>query len=393
MGAGARQLSSSRSGVRAAVMDRPGSMRVTEFPDPPVPGDAALLEVSLCGICGTDKHIYTDQVKSHPLGMPTKFPIIPGHEVVGTIEKIGGRASERMSLTGGRLAPGDRVVPVIDLRCGECVGCKMHPGWPSCERGETYGWGISSRDPPHLFGGFAEKMYVLPHTKLARVPDSVPDEMAVYGEVLAVGITSVARISHSIQLAGEGTSFVGDVVVQGSGPLALAHIVAARVAGAHRVVVVGMPDYRLEFLRQFGVDLVIDASKTTREERTAAVAGAIGGEGADVVFECTGDPSVVEEGLSYLKPFGYYVVAGIYSDNGKTTTLNVQRFVSGRYATIVGSGGQTEQSYGQALRMMESFRDRIPFEKIVTHQFPLERHEEAMSVAISERSMKVAFRP
>ena len=198
---------------------------------------------------------------------------------------------------------------------------------------------------------------------------------------------------HSMQLAGDGSSYVGDVVVQGSGPLALADVIAAKVVGADRIVVVGMPEYRTEFMGQFGVELALDASRLTREERTGKVLDRLDGKGADVVFECTGDPSVVEEGLSYLKPFGYYLVAGIYSDNGKTTTLNVQKFVSGRYATIVGNGGQTELSYAQALRMMESFSHEIPFDKVVTHRFPLEQHREAMEAAISEQSMKVAFQP
>ncbi|MGA2666341.1 MAG: zinc-binding dehydrogenase, partial [Nitrososphaerales archaeon] len=136
----------------------------------------------------------------------------------------------------------------------------------------------------------------------------------------------------------------------------------------------------------------LDAQRLTREERREGVLSGLGGEGADVVFECTGDPSVVEEGLSYLKPFGYYLVAGIYSDSGRTTTLNVQKYVSGRYSTIVGSGGQTELSYAKVLWMMESSRD-IPFGKVVTHRFPLEQHREAMETAISEQSMKVAFQP
>src|SRR5580658_2141022 len=126
---GSDHSSSSSPWVKAAVMDAPGKMRVAQFPLPSVPDDAALLDVSLCGICGTDKHIYMDQVRSHPFGMPTRFPIIPGHEVVGSLEKIGDKASRRMNLTGagGPLQPGDRVVPVVDLRCEECVGCKMHP--------------------------------------------------------------------------------------------------------------------------------------------------------------------------------------------------------------------------------------------------------------------------
>jgi threonine dehydrogenase-like Zn-dependent dehydrogenase len=374
-------------------MDAPGSMELRRFPVPEVAEDSALLRISLCGICGTDKHIYRDQVKSHPFGVPTKFPIIPGHEIVGEVERLGAKAAERMSLTGGRLSQGDRVVPVVDLRCDECPGCRLHPGWPSCERGETYGWGISCRGPPYLFGGFAEKMYLLPNTKLAKVPDDVPDEVAVFAEVLAVGHTSVARMLHSSQLTGDGSSFIGDVVVQGSGPLALAHVIAAKIAGAHRIAVVGMPEYRTDFMRLFGVNLSLNADAHTREERTEKVLSALGGNGADVVFECTGDPGVVEEGLSYLKPFGYYLVAGIYSDNGMTTSLNVQKFVSGKYATIVGNGGQTELSYAQALRMMETFADTIPFEKVVTHRFPLEKHKEAMETAISEKSMKVAFQP
>jgi L-iditol 2-dehydrogenase len=226
------------------------------------------------------------------------------------------------------------------------------------------------------------------------VPDAVPDELAVYAEVLSVGYTSVARMLHSAQLFGDGSTYAGDVVVQGSGPLALAHVIAARVAGAHRIVVVGMPEYRTRFMKQFGVDKVINVQKRAKkDERIATVTDYLDGRGADVVFECTGDPDVVEEGLSYLKPFGYYLVAGIYSDIGRTTNINVQRLISGKYATVVGNGGQTEQSYAAALRMMEAYSKTIPMHKIVTHEFPLSKTEEAMRVALTEQSMKVAFAP
>jgi threonine dehydrogenase-like Zn-dependent dehydrogenase len=237
-------------------------------------------------------------------------------------------------------------------------------------------------------------MYLLPQTKLVRVPDSVPDELAAYTEVLSVGYTSVARMLHSAQLFGEGSTYAGDVVVQGSGPLALAHVIAAKIAGAHRIVVVGMPEYRTTFMKQFGVDHVINVQTTKdRDERIAKVIEYLDGRGADVVFECTGDPDVVEEGLSYLKPFGYYLIAGIYSDIGRTTNVNVQRLISGKYATIVGNGGQTEQSYATALRMMDAHSKTIPFSKIVTHKFPLTQTEDAMRAALSEQSMKVVFAP
>src|SRR5438552_1465775 len=113
--------------VTAAVMERPGLLRLDSFPRPRITEDSCLLDISLCGICGTDKHIYADEVKSHPFGMPTKFPIIPGHEMVGTVREIGEKASRRMLLSGGaggrreqQLRKGDRVVPIVDLRCGDC---------------------------------------------------------------------------------------------------------------------------------------------------------------------------------------------------------------------------------------------------------------------------------
>lgn len=373
-------------------MERPGSLEVRSFPAPKGSDDTALLRVSLCGICGTDKHIYKNESKSHYLGLPTKFPIIPGHEIVGTIERLGKNAKCVMGLDPSeRIEEGARVVPIVDLRCEECWACRNFPGWPVCEKGETYGWGISSKETPYLFGGFAERMVLLPNTKLVRVPNDVPDKIAVYGEVLAVGITSLQRALQPTQLYGEGTPLVGDVVIQGSGPLALAHVIAARVAGADRIIVVGKPKYRTDYLKQkFGIDHVFNVDETTQEERTKDVMDILGGKGAGLVIECTGYPEVVEEGLAYVKPFGTYIIAGIYTDLGRSSTINVQRLISGKYATVVGVPGQTASSYRSALKVLSKYKDQLPFEDIVTHVFLLDQIDEAMSKAISEESMKVA---
>jgi threonine dehydrogenase-like Zn-dependent dehydrogenase len=376
-------------------MDRPGSLTVRDFPFPKTNEDTAMLHVSLCGICGTDKHIYKDESRTHPLGLPTKFPIIPGHEIVGTLENLGATAKKKMALDPSEnIEEGDRVVPIVDLRCEDCWSCRMFPGWAVCEKGETYGWGISSKDPPYLFGGFSEYMYLLPNVRLVKVPDSVPDKLAVYAEVLAVGITSLQRALRSAEIYGEGTPFVGDIVIQGSGPLALAHIIAAKVIGAQRIIVVGKPKYRTEYLKQkFGVDEVFNVDETSDEERIRSVLDVLGGKGADLVVECTGYPEVVEEGLSYVKPFGTYVIAGIYTDLGRKSTVNVQKLISGKYTTVVGVPGQTNISYKAALKVLEKYSSRMPFDEIVTHSFPLEQIDQAMGKAISEESMKVAVNP
>ncbi len=311
---------------------------------------------------------------------------------MGTLEELGETAKQVMGLDLSEgIEEGSRVVPIVDLRCENCWACRNFPGWPVCEKGETYGWGISSKDPPHLFGGFSEFMYLLPNTKLVRVPDDLPDKIAVYAEVLAVGITTMQRVLHPTQLYGEGTPLVGDVVIQGSGPLALAHIIAAKIVGANRIIVVGKPRYRTEYLKEkFHLDKVLNVDETTMEERTKEVLDILGGKGADLVIECTGYPEVVEEGLTYVKPFGTYAIAGIYTDLGRSSTINVQKLISGKYATVVGVPGQTAASYRSALKVLSKYKSSLPFEEIVSHTFPLSKFRQAMDKALSEESMKVA---
>ena len=385
---------SSQMNVKAVVMEVPGSLVQKEYPQPSINDDTAVLDVALCGICGTDKHIYKNESKSHFLDLPTNFPIIPGHEIVGTIESIGKNASKRMGLLGERIFEGERVVPVVDLRCEECWNCKNYPGWPVCERGQTYGWGITSKNPPYLFGGFAQKMYLLPNILLAKVPDSVPDNIAVYAEVLSVGCTSFQRVLHSSNVYGEGSPIVGDVVIQGSGPLALAHVITARILGARNIIVVGKPSYRTEYMNKFGVTKVFNVDESSLEERIPKVLCSLDTrKGADIVVECTGYPEVVEEGLSYVKPFGTYVIAGIYTDLGRSSTVNVQKLISGKHVTVVGVSGQTNRSYKTALDIMEKLASKLPFEEIVTHTFPIGKVDDAMQTALKEESMKVVIDP
>jgi len=84
---------------------------------------------------------------------------------------------------------------------------------------------------------------------------------------------------------------------------------------------------------------------------------------------------------------------GIYTDLGRTSTINVQKQISGKYVTVTGVGGQTNRSYKSALDLMEKHMDRIPFGEIVTHAYPLSQTEEAMKMAIREESMKIVIEP
>src|SRR5256884_4010345 len=87
---------------------------------------------------------------------------------------------------GRPLRPGDRIVPAANVPCGRCVFCLNDYPYYFCENLQDYGNSLHAGIPPHLFGGWAEYMYLLPGTPLFRVPDGLPDELAALTEIMAV---------------------------------------------------------------------------------------------------------------------------------------------------------------------------------------------------------------
>ena len=363
-----------------------------EFPYPKVDEDSALVRVEMAGICGTDKHMFKGETV-HPRGLPTKFPIIPGHEVVGKVAEIGSRAAERMELLGRELKVGDRVVLDCAITCRRCESCRRYPGFPFCDKYTGhYGWGLSCKEPPHLFGGWSEYLYVLPDTYLVKVPPEVPPEVGVLTEPMTVPI-----MSFSMAVSPFSTSYLyqppENVVIQGPGPIGMLHLIFAKILGSEQIIVIGRPEYRLKMAEEFGASHVINIDEVKDpKERVKEVLYLTGGRGADLVVEATGNVNAVPEGLEMLGRLGTYVITGIYVDLGEVG-INPQRHILARWAHVVGVPGQTHQSYAKAVELLRRYKDKIPFSKLVTHRFELEEAEEAMSVALSEECMKVVFQP
>ena len=102
--------------VRAAVLRKPKTIELAEFPRPSIGADDALLRIEACGICGSDYEQYEGAAPSTE--DYTQFPVIPGHEPLGIIEEIGARARERWGVTEG-----DRVAVRSGYGCGRCAAC------------------------------------------------------------------------------------------------------------------------------------------------------------------------------------------------------------------------------------------------------------------------------
>lgn len=378
--------------VRAAVMVAPGRLEVREFPFPELEEGAALMQVELCGICGTDKHTWrgeTAQYAGTAAASVTPFPIIPGHEVVGVLTEINDRRRPRLDFNGERLRPGNRVVLCPDVICGECYACRHTFAFPWCEHLQGYGNSLSAAVPPHLFGGWAEYLYVLPNAFLYQVPEDLPSRVAVMAELMAVSY-NLDKVKELFTMAGEGFATGDAVVVQGAGPMGICHVVKARVMGAGPIIVTDLSAFRLELARRFGADHTLDVSRTTTEERLARVQEWTSDRGADVVVECAGVAQAVPEGLEMVRKGGVYVEAGNFVDTGEVA-LNPHRHFCSRNIRLLGMTNHPFTGYTPSLELMRRHADRFPFERFVTDQYPVARAEEALRRAMEPDCLKVVI--
>lgn len=379
---------------RAAVMVRPGEMDIRDFPYPQLGDGAALLRVEMCGICGTDKHTWrgeTQQYAGTATASVTPFPIIPGHEVIGTILEVNDRGRPRLDFNGERLRAGDRVALCPDVVCGECYSCRHTFAYPWCENLKGYGNAFCADEPPHLFGGWAEAMYILPNAFLYKVPADLPTRVAVMVELMAVSY-NLDKTKEFFTLAGEGFATGCTVVVQGAGPMGICHVIKARMMGAGHIIVTDLSDYRLALARDFGADHTLNVARTTVEERIAFVRGLTGGRGTDIVAECAGVPSTLVEGLEMLRKGGVFIEAGNFVDTGEVS-LNPHRHLCAKNVRLIGMTNHPFTGYTPSMELMQRYADVFPFETFVTHEYPLVQAEHALLKSMEPDCMKVVIVP
>jgi threonine dehydrogenase-like Zn-dependent dehydrogenase len=376
--------------IRAAVTERPGRISLREFPLPePEPG-AVLMRVCYSGVCGTDKHTFRGESKQYagtPHERDLTYPLICGHENVGIVVATGGAV---LDSEGRVLKPGDRIVPGANVPCGTCHFCRNNYPYYFCTQMEDYGNSLHCGRPPHLFGGWAEYMYLLPGTPIFSVPDDLPDHVAVLTEIMAV--THGVETATSLLGMMGGNRFGITVAVLGIGPLGLCHLIKGRLLGAGRLIATDCFDSRLRVAEEFGASLTFNVSTTDPAERLARVQEVTNGLGADIVLSCSGVPAGFLEALRLVRVGGVVVEAGTFVDMGPVS-INPNSDICTRNVSIIGIGGETATSYLPAMRLMAANLDRLPFDRIVSHRFPLNRAQEGVELAQTEAAMKVVIAP
>jgi threonine dehydrogenase-like Zn-dependent dehydrogenase len=338
--------------VLAAVRVGPSKTQIQEFPMPDIAEDAALLKMEVAGICGTDVKLY-----AHP---PNDEPTIMGHENIGYVAKAGREFTRRKGFKEG-----DLVFVEHYVMCGKCEWCHRgqyrhceNTNWRTNPDAIRYGY-TSAKKPPHLWGGFAQYMYLPWNAVMHHVPKNVTPELAGLVTPMANGV--------EWSLFDGGVKYNSTVLIQGPGQQGLSQTVICKQAGASLIIVTGTSKdaARMKVAKELGADYVIDVQK---EDPLARIMEITGGKGVDVSLDCTAGAGTIPIllGIEALKRKGGTIV--VQGEMAQFPNFPLEKFTV-KFITMHSARGHSYEACELALQQLASHR--FPLEKVTTHKFAL----------------------
>lgn len=351
---------------KAAVFVKPGKpMEIVEYDLPKVEQGAILVRVTRANVCGSDVHIVKGEFG---WGGPDQ-PRIIGHEMVGRVHELG--AGVTSDSAGQPLKAGDRVTYCYFYPCGRCYAC-LHGQSHACPH-TLARMGLTSTDPPHFFGAFAEYYYIQPGQHVYKVSDELSDE------VVAPANCALSQVFYGLHRT--GISAGDTVVIQGAGGLGINAIAVAREMGAGTVIVIEQHPERIKLAKAFGADHILDIGQlTTPRDRIGKVRQLTQGRGADVVAELTGVPQAAREGIGMTRMGGRYLWIGNINA-GKTVEIDPSAVILGN-RTIVGSGTYEPWALYRVLDFLRRTKGKYPWDQVLSRSFKLEEINTAFELAM-----------
>jgi L-iditol 2-dehydrogenase len=304
--------------MRALVLSEYNHLEVSDVPAPVAEPDEILIQVSACGICGSDVHGFDGSTGRR---IP---PIIMGHEAAGIVVAVGAEVQS--------FRPGDRVTFDSTVYCGRCEYC-VKGDINLCDRRQVIG--VSCKEFRRA-GAFAELLAV-PARIAYRLPDSFSFPQAAMLEAVSVALHGVAVA----EMKGGET-----VLVIGAGMIGLLLLQAARVAGCSRVLICDVDATRLALAEKLGADGTILGSG---DALTDEILRATHGQGVDVVLEAVGREETIGAAIDCTRKGGTVALVGNISP---TVLLPLQKVVS-RQIRLQGSCASAGE-YQQAIDLIAS---------------------------------------
>lgn len=348
--------------MKAGIFQAAGTFDIGQVDKPSAGSDGVVVQVTVCGICGSDLHSYVEGAFVEP-GQ------IMGHEFSGPIVEVGS------DVVG--LAVGDRVTAVPLSVCGRCPRCIEGKGH-LCETG------LSASIAYGLPGAFAEFVRI-PRAVLGknvlRIPDNVSDAAAAMVEPMAVAL-------HAARSAAPDPA--DTAVVIGLGSIGLNAVQMLKALGAGRVIGIDVSDSRLALATELGADAVIDGRKQNAIEAVQELTGVgVGGAGAraDIVIEASGSGTLLADAIAMTRAGGRLRIAALYEGE---VVIDANQIVQ-KEMSVEGTFAYN----GEFPVVLEMLADgRVTAEPLITHTFSLDDLDSAFQAQLEKNSsIKVQVTP
>lgn len=335
--------------MKASVFTGKGNFDYTDIELPTLGEFDVLVKNIVCGVCGTDVHIFHGEAGSADVAPP----VILGHEYSGIVEKVGGSVKS--------LKAGDHVTIDPNIYCGKCEYCRNGKK-QLCEKMEALG---VTRN-----GGFAEYS-IVPEAQAFKLNDDVSFEDAAMTEPLACCL-------HGIDLAGIKPG--NTVLIIGGGAIGLIMLQLARLSGAAKVFLSEPNEMRRNSGKSLGADIVFNP---VDDESLKAFFHAAP-NGADVVIECAGTIPSVKSAVDFANKGATILLFSVPAPDAEYALPLFD--VYKKELTIKGSFVNPDTHF----RAVELINNHVlNFKDIITHTYPLEKLADAINMQMNSESLKV----
>jgi len=346
--------------MKAVFVASPEGVIVKDVSAPYPKDDEIVVRMKVCGLCGSDLEKTTI---SYGMGS-TRL----GHEPVGEIAKVGN------NVTGFKEM--ERVFTHHHVPCYSCYYCS-HNAETMCDS-----YQLNNLEPCGLSEEFLVSSMHIQRGGVLKLPTSVTDEEASLIEPLACCI----RALNKCDLKG-----IEDIVIMGAGPVGIMNALLARDAGVKRVILIDPNEFRLDFGKRMGFEVLHPIND---EEKTRSIKDVLSGRGADLVVVATGNQNAFIQSLKMLRKGGSIVLFGVPA---RSSFVNIDlSFLYANEISILSSYAATEVETNGALKLLAD--RRLNFGSLITHQFNLENSKlgfrcahdavDAMKVVIVNKKKK-----
>jgi S-(hydroxymethyl)glutathione dehydrogenase / alcohol dehydrogenase len=343
--------------MKALVLRSIGSPQVEEIKKPSPSKSEVLVRLMATGVCHTDVSVMLGR-------LPLHLPLVMGHEGAGIVEAIGSDVST--------LAVGDHVVCSIVVSCGKCYHC-LKGEYSLCGPGVRAALGGAMLSGgKRLFSGDAELGHFMCQSSFAEYA-TVPEESAVaidraapfeIAALLGCGaMTGIGAVTRRSRVA-----FGDTVVVIGAGGVGLSVIMAARAAGAAKIVAIDLSPDALQLAEAVGATHTI----ASREDNVHSKVAAILPHGADHTFDVVGTPSTLSLAVSLARANGAVTLIGLQDPSAPTAEVSMLDLISSQKRLTGTYGGSITPQLDIPIAVDLFLDGRLPLDKLISNRIGLD---------------------